>query len=221
MSARGDQGRAARTAVLMLVAVVIGILIAQLGGRVYQPEPGQRQATVPKFRGDLTDRRAVLAYARGLPYDTAHGVIDEQYLTPVRVGKALAAGPVTSGEGPLARVEPMRESYLFTRVELSDGRVVARMINRDSLPYPSLALAAYDTTYMWVDSAATGRWRALYLSSHPEISARTVGLTVMRTASGPGGKWPFSLARWLSLAGGGQVPWVPCTMTGCCWPDAQ
>jgi hypothetical protein len=82
------------------------------------------------------------------------------------------------------------------------------LINRDTVPYPALAIGARDTTYWWADSVARGRWRAVYFSSDPAIPPVELDLHLERAADGQRHRSSPS-ARWL-FADEGERPWVTC-----------
>ena len=200
----GTSRHAAGRFVALFVAVLIGVGLAQLGGRIrmgteQQPEPDR----APEAYGgdvDRDSRQDVIAYARTLGFADATGAGDEQRL--------MVVADSVPGRGPVVRVEPAVGVIVSGRDRLANGLVIARLINRDTVPYPSLGIGARDTTYWWADSVARGRWRALYFSSDPAIPPVELQLHVERAADGQRHRVPAS-ARWL-VADEGERPWVTC-----------
>lgn len=203
-------GHATRRLVSLFVAVLIGVVLAQLGGRIRlgtdrapAPDP-----TLVMYQGsvDRDSRQNVIAYARTLQFSEATGAGDEQRLT-------VGADSVPS-HGPLVRVEPVVGANRSRREQLATGLLVARFINHDPVPYPQLSIGARDTTYWWADSVARGRWRALYLSSDPAIPPVELELHLDQVPDAQrNGLLPS--ARWL-FTDEGEKPWVTCSAAAAC-----
>ena len=105
-------------------------------------------------------------------------------------------------------MEPAVGVDLSAREQLVNGLVIARLINRDTVPYPALAIGARDTTYWWADSVARGRWRAVYFSSDPAIPPVELGLHLQQAPDDERHRFSLS-ARWL-FTDEGEMPWVTC-----------
>lgn len=200
----GTRGHARRKIVSLFVAVLVGMMLAQLGGRVRlgADQPPRTDLAPERYRGDVDrdSRQDVIAYARTLQFSDATGTGDEQRLVIV-----TDSGHV---HGPLVRVEPAVGVDLSVREQLANGLVIARLINRDTVPYPALAIGARDTTYWWADSVARGRWRAVYFSSDPAIPPVELDLHLQQAPDGQRHRFSPS-ARWL-FADEGERPWVTC-----------
>lgn len=200
----GTRGYSAGKLVSLFVAVLVGVGLAQLGGHIrlgtdQQPEPDLAPQT---YGGDVDrdSRQDVIAYARTLRFADATGAGDEQRL--------MVVADSVHDRGPLVRVEPAVGVTVSGRDRLANGLVIARFINRDTIPYRALGIGARDTTYWWADSVARGRWRALYLSSDPAIPPVELQLHLEQAHGGQGHRLPSS-ARWL-VAAEGDRPWVTC-----------
>lgn len=143
---------------------------------------------------------SILRYARSLEFDTLRGAGDEQSVElagrrPVRVA-----------------LQPQRNSIGLDRRSLGQGRVIARLINRDDVPLPRFNLAAHDTTYWWADSVG-GKWRSVYVSSRAGSKPLIRGFKIEDHESG---QYQQSLSRWEVSAQGTTIPWTTCIDTGCC-----
>lgn len=106
------------------------------------------------------------------------------------------------------RVEPAVGAIVADGERLANGLIIARLINRDTIPYPALAIGAHDTTYWWVDSVAQGQWRAIYLSSDPAIPPVELHLHLEQAPDGQSHR-SLPSARWL-FADEGERPWATC-----------
>jgi hypothetical protein len=210
-----ERGATKQPWVLVILALVGGVVIGQLGGTVaLTPEPtvGSR-STTPAFAGriDTTPRSEILSYARGLGFNRSDGASDTQRLTVLDLRAVLPA----LAPGPLCRIEPMEHAADLKREELAAGQIVARIINRDSIAYPPLALGPSDTTYWWVDSATTGQWRTLLVSSDDTVPVAPRGLSLVSAVEDRASLWGQALARW-HWQGQDEGLWVTCTATSAC-----
>jgi len=208
-----QRGQAAGRLVLILVGIIAGLLLAQLGGRIIVgPGRPAQVPEVPPFQGDIdrAPRADVLAYARGLPYETSFGAGDDQRLL-VRQDSIIRYGPN-------ARIEAMKGAAGLTRDDLARGRIVARLLNRDQEPYAKLALGSRDTTYWWVDSVATGQWRSLYISSDSTIAPVRTTVRLEDASVHGDTRWGQSLARWI-FDENDEETWVTCGQLYCCRTD--
>ena len=207
--ALGVHGRASQ-AILIVLAVVVGVVIAQLGGRVAvgssEGEPPET-IDIPPYEGDVDrdSRQDVVDFARAAPYVSELGLGDEQFLRPA---------PDTSYTvGPHVRIEPVASAHRYSSDELVAGRFIGRLINFDSIPYPRLGLGAFDTAYVWVDSSSVGSWRAVFFSTDPAIQPVTKSVRVE-----PSTKWWQPLARWTGVSGVDEV-WATCGAETVCRTD--
>lgn len=156
-------------------------------------------------------RAEFIAYARGLTYDTADGTGDEQRLA---VPDTIVRPPDTLfyRHGPLVRIEPAVGTHRLSLDSLAAGRVIARLVNRsDDEGHPELALGAADTTYWWVDSVQTGRWRSVLVSTDTSILLVTDTLTFTEHDE----PWPLSFARF-RWANSPEGLWMTCPNGRCC-----
>lgn len=206
----GTRGFATRRLVLLFVAVMVGVLLAQLGGsvRVGDDRPAEPELIPEQYGGDVDrdSRLEVISYARTLRFSGATSAGDEQRL--------IVAPESLHVRGPLVRVEPAIGLNASARPHLTGGLVIARFINRDTVSYPAMAIGPLDTTYWWVDSVAQGRWRGLYLSSDPAIPPVELDLHLDHVPEGrPPGSPPS--ARWL-FADEGERAWVTCGAATAC-----
>lgn len=211
MSSQG--GHVPGRLLLILVGIIVGLLLAQLGGRIIVgPETPGQVPEVPPFQGDIdrASRTEILAYARSLPYETSFGAGDDQRL--------LVRQDSVSRYGPNARIEAMKGAAGLTKEDLARGRFVARLLNRDQEPYPKLALGSRDTTYWWVDSVATGQWRALYISSDSTIPPVRTSVRLEPASVHGDTRWGQSLARWI-FDPNDEETWVTCGTLYCCRTD--
>ena len=165
---------------------------------------------------------ALLHYIRSLGFDTDPWAGDEQRLL---IGRFVADSPQLARYGPLVKIEPESGSQHLSYPELQRGRIVARFVNRDTIPYPKLALVARGVTYWWIegsyqqDSGRGGRAvlittdsagrivrrapASLYYEDHGEYA---YGTRFRRN--------PRALVRWAWLDNDEQG-WYPCPR-GCC-----
>ncbi len=144
------------------------------------------------------------AYAAGLSFDTAPGVGDEQRLM-------LLDSLGNPHYGPLARIQPERGANHLETDDLGEGRIIARLINLDTIGYPKKALAAGDTTYWFVQHGRS--WFVPRTTRNAIVSD-----TLHMHPAGSNGKFPRALARWLWDPNDEQV-WGTCTKNRCCYTD--
>ena len=209
-----ERGATKQTLVLAFLVLLAGVAIGQLGGKVELSEPALESGpTTPAFVGQIENasRAQILSYARGLSYDESDGAGDIQRLTVVD----LVAVPPAPTPGPLCRIDPMQGAADLERDELAAGQIVARIINRDPTSYPQLALGPRDTTYWWVDSTTTGRWRSLLVSSQDTMLITPRNLSLVSAFQDTEGRWGQALARW-RWQEQDEGLWVTCTATSAC-----
>ena len=183
---------------------MIGLLVVAGCYREVAPEP-------PSFAQGIEQapRGAVLDYARRVPFMTISG--DSQRLM-------LGSCPNDCRYGPLAHIDPASRSYELNDASLNAGRMLARVINVDTIAYPKLNLGPRDTVYWWVDGVG-GRQRSVLISSRPEVPPLVTGF---RREAHPeqrkGFKWRQAQARfyWRDTD---EMLWVACDWAECCRTD--
>jgi hypothetical protein len=163
---------------------------------------------------DTAQRRAVLAYARTLTFDTVtHGASDKQPLTLVD----SSAVPRKDTIAAVGEIWPERNTHRNSETDLKGvGRIVARIYS--SAPYSRLGLRA-GTSYFWVDSLVmvtrdSGNGRALFIpaDSTQPITVRRMIFTTDRR----GAPERQAMARWRYYPLQSALAWERCTMMGCC-----
>lgn len=206
----GTRRHAAGKFFILFMGVLVGVGLAQLGGRISVGTDQQPELVLAPdaYGGDVVrdSRQDVIAYARTLLFSDATGEGDEQRLVVI--------ADSVNDRGPLVRVEPAVGLMVSGRERLANGLIIARFINRDSVPYPALGIGVRDTTYWWADSVPSGRWRALYFSSDPAIPPVEVRLHLEQAAGGQS-RGRRASARWV-MADEGERPWVTCGVSTVC-----
>jgi hypothetical protein len=179
---------------------------------VFACRPGEPEPPAPPFEGqpiEQVDREVVLQYARQLPYVPISG--DSQRLM-------LGTCPANCRYGPLAHIDPVRGAYAHDSAEQRAGRLLARVINVDTIPYPKLNLGPRDTVYWWVDGAR-GRQRSLLISTRRDVPPLELGF---RREPHPeltkDFHWRQAVARFLWRDRDEQL-WVACSYAECCRTD--
>jgi hypothetical protein len=114
--------------------------------------------------------------------------------------------------GPRVRVEPESGAYLVGQAGLRAGRIIARLVNLDSIPYPKLNLQPLGTTYWWVDSAGPGGYRSAYVPADTTIPI-TWDTLVFHTEEHA--RWWQSVARFAVVEKDDKL-WTACDSLGCC-----
>lgn len=152
---------------------------------------------------------SILAWGRGLSYDAAHGA-----------EHAFGAG---ANQVRLV-LQSQDSSWTLTAAQLAGGRILGRIINRDSIGFPRYNLAPRDTVYWWADSTASG-WRSVLVSSTSGVVPITRGLRVNPHAgkphTSPAARWTDpaeTLAGSTTSVAAGVGPWIACLGEGCCTP---
>ena len=213
--------------VLMGLQVLAGGVLACAGGT---PAPG---GTTPL---DARTPEEIRAYVTRLTFDERKASGDERTL-PVGCPSACRPGPVVA-------IQPEENTHHNSSSDLagSPGRIVARLINRDTLQgYPPLNLAPGDTVYWAVDSVRpidrdSSRGNSLWISAaglRGDKSHRTIreALHIEEHPDQP--PYKQALARWYEVKvyteretpGGGVrdafyyvmlQTWGNCTKGSCC-----
>jgi hypothetical protein len=88
-------------------------------------------------------------------------------------------------------IDPEIGSHVVPLVDMAGGRVLARLINRDSVSMPGLA--SHDTTYIWIDSTQD-HWRAMLVPTRSDEPVVEAHFVVNRH---PGTEWSQPEARWV------------------------
>jgi hypothetical protein len=167
---------------------------------------GQEGAAAPGFtigREPLAYADSVAAYAERIGFNEYAGAGDVQLL------HHDPCPPCT--HGPTVALQPQRGSHRYTRAELAQGRVIARLVNRDSTGYDRYALAPRAVVYWWVDSTAAG-WRSIFVRTVPDRAAVVSDLDLRDDH--PAGTWGHASAAW--LWGSAEIAWATCGDRGCC-----
>jgi hypothetical protein len=205
MSFPKRQGRLwAKVGLLAIVAVPL----AAVGGvRKQTPgvRPGVRMDTV---RTDADTVRAVVAQGRdtSLHFVTERGAGDEQLLH-------LGTCPGTScRHGPVSVIQPWEGAYELSGGWLEQGRIIARIITRDTGRYPKYGIYGQDTVYWWA-GLRHGEPVSVFTSTYPGARPAVRSLTV--DSSHAGYKWRQSIARWL-WDPRDEMAWATCEIARCC-----
>ena len=181
-------------------ALIVGVAAACY--REVKPEP-------PPFVGqpiEQVPRATVLEYARRVPYMEVSG--DSQRLM-------LGTCPADCRYGPRAHIDPASRSYELQDEAFNAGRLLARIVNVDSIDYPKLNLGPQDTVYWFVDGTG-GRLRSVLVSSRADVPPLVTGFS--RTAhpeQRKGFRWRQAQARfgWRDTD---EALWVACAWSECC-----
>ena len=171
--------------------LLLGLGALGCGGGV--PAPG---FTTPF---DKTSPESIRAYLSQLKFDHRDGAGDEERMV---IGCPDACKP-----GPLVGIYPELRSYQngYGQLEKGPGRIIATIINHDTLDYEPLNLRAGDTLYWAVDSVRRGerfsQGRSLYISARamrdkePSVVVANHPLVIQEHPDQK--KLPMSLARWI------------------------
>jgi hypothetical protein len=189
-----------------LAAVAVLVTVAACGVQLYRATPGPGFRVGPEPGRDSAAVRALLRYAGALEFDTTKGAGDDRVL---HVGACPGA---TCSFGPRAEIHPERGAHQITHAERGAGRVIARLVNNDTIDYPKFALRARSTVYWWVDSTAGG-WRSVFFSSVPGVAPLVSDLEVDRHQKDY--RWYQAMAKWL-WDPRDEMAWSTCEMGGCC-----
>lgn len=144
---------------------------------------------------------------------TLQGRQSQYYLAGGDEQRLLVGTYPTGRHGPLAAIHPVTNSYAHEAVEDPNGRLVARIINYDSLQgYAKLNLAPSDTVYWYVypDTGDGLTHRSVLVSSRTQ----TV-LLLPLSLHGEPVRARQAMARFL-WRDDDETTWVVCTWTQCC-----
>jgi hypothetical protein len=153
-----------------------------------------------------------------LEFDTFHAVGDAQRLAIGCPGQCL--------HGPLVKIEPERRAHRnkLSALTSGPGRIIARMINYDTLEYPKLNLGSQDTVY-WAITDATPTSNpdsltstSLFISIKGLRGTRTPAITdttgfVERHPSSYYGNRALAHWVWSDLD---ETGWGSCSKGACC-----
>lgn len=166
----------------------------------------------PPFAGRPIEQvppATVLEYARRVPFMTVSG--DSQRLM-------LGTCPDDCRYGPRAFIQPAARSYELGDDALAAGRVLARVINVDTVAYPKLNLGPQDTVYWWVDGTG-GRLRSVLVSSRTDAQLVVTGFArEAHPEQRKGFRWRQAEARFL-WRDTDEMLWVACDWAECCRTD--
>lgn len=195
-------------------SAVLLFVLAAAACRTITPAGTPAPPSTVTNAADPAQRRAVLAYADSLKFDTVtHGASDKQPLTLVD----SSVSPRRDTIAAVGEIWPERNTHRNSEDDLKGvGRIVARI--RTSAPYSRLGLRA-GVSYMWVDSLKmighdSGRGRVIFIpadSSQP-VTPREMVFTTDRG----GASERQALARWRYYPLRSALAWERCTKMGCC-----
>jgi hypothetical protein len=171
---------------------------------------------------DSTAFDTLLAYVADttkLRFETIPAAVDDQRLM-------LGTCPGACTHGPRVRIEPESLSYRnkIDTLRNGPGRIIARMINSDTIPYPKFNLGGLDTVYWAITRADTTTNPdslssvSLYISIKGLRGMRTPAIT---TDTGFVDRHPYGYygyrakARWL-WSDSDETGWGTCAKGACC-----
>jgi hypothetical protein len=104
--------------------------------------------------------------------------------------------------GPLARIEPVINAHKFTKPELQEGRIIARLsIDSGQEGYPKLSLIPGHMTYWWVRRDTGTAGTSVYVSDSLTKGIPTASRPKpLKVDERPLGTFKQALVRWL---------WIP------------
>ena len=205
--------RASSRAALALVLLLAACGRPSKRATMDQAGSGPAPTPAPPFASiDAATHGEILAYARGLRYDTRTGVSDSQALAVAN--RPGGKCPAECSYGAVARINPEVGALGLGGAELKVGRIVARIVSEDDKAYEKFNLGPRDTVYVWADSAAGARGRLI--STDPgrfERSKKDVRM-ILDPHQGEE-RYAQSTARFL-WAEDDEHMWVSCQSNGCC-----
>ncbi len=202
---RVDVGLAGRVAAVFLVALTVS---SCAGGPAPPPPVPVPPRNLPGGREEL------LSQARREPFNANPG--------------ASARGQLESGAE--VTIEPDEGAYRLTPEQLAVGRVVGKFINHSDQDIKELGLPARGESY-WVVYRDGAEWYSAFIADAKDQRLDRTRIPTMYHV--PNQPWQQSIAQWQlpgvigdKAPGGGiplmttsSVPWVTCTMLGCCKPE--
>jgi hypothetical protein len=168
---------------------------------------------------DSVSADTLLAYiANDLQFDTRQWAGDSQRLM-------VGTCPGSCTYGPRVRIEPEKRSHRnrATALQGQQGRIIARMINADTTPYPKYNIAGLDTVYWSVSRvvAASGdtSWgQTMYISTkglrgtHPTPVVYDTALVEQH----PHKYYPKDAHSIWVWSDSDETKWGTCGKDGCC-----
>ena len=200
--------------VVTVAGLAIGIACRPPGGGGGQVPPESPPAA-PPFAGtriEEADRAAVLAYARAQKFVPISG--DSQRLM---LGTSCPEG---CRYGPLARIDPVAGTFMLDSAQLAAGRIVARVVNADTMGYPKFNLGPRDTVYWWIDGRPNGGgYRSVLISSRDDAKLAVDSLRIHPYPDRQAGfSWKQAQARFL-WRDQDEALWIACAVSQCCRTD--
>lgn len=178
---------------------------------------GPAPTPAPPFSSiDQASHAEILAYARGLRYDTRTGVSDSQALAVAN--RPGAKCPAECSYGAIASIHPEVGTLGMGEAELKAGRVIGRIVSADDKAYEKFNLGPRDTVYVWADAAAGTRARLI--STDPDRfaqSKRDVRMYV-EPPHAQDQRYAQSTARFIWVDSDEHL-WISCQGNGCCRVD--
>lgn len=150
----------------------------------------------------LSDTTQLNACLQGIEFDTTEFVGDEQRLL-VRADSGSGPGALCFGDsthvcrhGPLARVDPVKGSEMYSDSALAEGRIIARIYLRagETESYPKFGLVPGDTTYWWVNAAQDTSLFVHRTGGESDLVITGRGLTM---TAHPHGSFQQAFAQWV------------------------
>lgn len=154
-------------------------------------------------------RDSVVAHQLDYRFDSLSGSVDEQLLHT-----GTCPGP-TCGHGPRATIQPERGSHNLTPDSFQVARVIARLINSDTLGYPKFGLVGRDTVF-WVVRQVGQGYQSLFVSTAP--GSRALVGNIRPDGPHQYGPWWQALARFIWRPDDESL-WATCSRNWCCQSD--
>jgi len=180
--------------------------VVALGCHPVEPAPAP-----PPFSGQPVDqvpRGTVLDYGRAQKYVAISG--DSQRLMIGTFPQATY--------GPRAHIDPVAGGFRQDSTSLRAGRLLARVVNDDSIAYPKLNLGPRDTVYWWVQETR-GQLRSILISTRADAQTLVKGFRVeSHPENGKDFKWRQAEARFV-WSDRDEELWVACQIWECCRTD--
>ncbi|HEV8304491.1 MAG TPA: hypothetical protein VGQ25_06015 [Gemmatimonadales bacterium] len=144
----------------------------------------------------------IVEHGRRLDFDELDGVGDQQRLMLGRCDSSCSYGP-------LATIQPYRNTHRINSAQQDSGVIVARIISDGA--YPKFNIHGRDTVYWWV-RLRKGDSVSVFASTAPEVRARVSDLAI--TPHSPR-TYNRALARWV-WTDRDEEAWVTCDGGRCC-----
>ncbi len=188
--------------VIAAVTLVSSVTLAQVPSRAVSPSPVVRIGAPSAVIGDSSVYAArIVEHGRRLDFDTLSGVGDQQRLMLGRCDSSCRYGP-------LATIQPYRNTHRIRSVQQDSGVIIARIISDSA--YPKFNIQGRDTVYWWV------RMRK---GDSVSVFASTAGVPArvsdLKTTLHTRGTYNRALARWV-WTNRDEEAWVTCDGGRCC-----